>query len=370
MTDFLVFSDFHAHNFNAFSKPVSYKNGTINSRLKDCLDVIAQMRAYAKANKIRCVLFGGDLFHSRSAVKTDVYNTIYAAIEEWVTLEGINLIAIPGNHDMADRQGLVHSLEGFKRIKDFQTAGQLIVKDQVDSHPYDAINIVCVPYTVDREEAVKRLQLAGAEVDKYGKPAILLAHLGMQGAKVGSDYVLVSDSDISVSDVPHDKFSICLFGHYHQHQQLFDNGWFIGATHHHNWGDAGTKRGFLHLKVDRKTGEATFKQIETETPRFCHVNGPVPNLSMPRRKDFIRVHSDVEITEELKQSMLPTMGPNVEIVMKRKKTEESTFELKEEDIHPAGLVEAWVKDKHGGLDQDKLKQIGMNLLAKAESRSL
>lgn len=365
MAEFLVFSDFHAHNFNAFSKQVPFKHGTINSRLKDCLDVIAQMRAYAKKNKIKCVLFGGDLFHTRSAVKTDVYNVIYSAIDEWVKQDNMYLLMIPGNHDMADRRGLVHSLEGFKRLEN------VYVKDaKVDVYVLDGVAIVTVPYTVEREEAVERLAQAGGIAAEVGKnaPVILLAHLGMQGAKVGSDYVLVSDNDISVSDVPYDKFSICLFGHYHQHQQLFDNGWFIGATHHHNWGDAGTTRGFLHLTVD-PNGKTTFKQVETTVPRFVHLDGDETAV-MPRKTDFVRVHTQLEITDEVKAGLVATIGPNIEIVSKRVKKEADTFELKEEDIHPTGLVEAWVKEKHGGLDQDKLKQVGTNLLAKAESRSL
>lgn len=367
MTDFLVFSDFHAHNFQAFSKQVPWPTGgSINSRLKDCVDVIEEMRAYAKQHNIKHVLFGGDLFHSRSAVKTEVFNVIYEAVNAWAD-DLAYMFMIPGNHDMADREGHVHSLKAFRREN-------LILMDQnwhALYRPEIKVQIIGVPYTPDREEAARRLERVGKAADdckaKYGAPSILLAHLGMQGAKVGSDYVLVSDNDVTVSDIPHDKFALCLFGHYHQHQQLFSNGWFIGATHHHNWGDAGTRRGFLHLTVN-PDGTHSFKQIETKAPRFVNLDDQ--NTGAWRKQDFIRMHTSLEVTDELKQGLVATLGPNVEVVRKPVKQDEQTFELKEEDLHPAGLVGAWVEKKHGNLDAEKLKSIGLSLLSKAESRSL
>lgn len=346
--EFLIFSDFHAHNFKYGAKRVSVpaQMGLYNSRLADSLRVLTEMRMYAHRHGIECVLFGGDLFHRRSAVSTDVFNLVLESLSYFET-DGIELHLLVGNHDMADRLGHVHSLEAFDFLPN------VFIHDSVNLVPTLGFDMVTVPYTDDVNEARRRLQRAG-ELVYDPDNTILLAHLGMQGAKVGSDYVLISDGDIVTKDVPNERFAGCFFGHFHEHQQLFSNGWFIGASHQHNWGDSGGKRGFLHVKLEG--GKVSFKRLETSAPRFINVRS-VEDFKQVKENDFVRVH----ISEEIPTVPLELPSENVEIV-ETPVTEEFEFEL--DNLSLMDTLEAWVDAKDPPNKEHVLKT-GRELLAKA-----
>ena len=338
MFQFLAFSDLHAHNF-----PYGAKNrvaipghpGLYNSSLAHTASVLDEIKEYARANGVQHILFGGDMFHTRQAVKTDVRNVILERIHSFGQYKKV-ITMIPGNHDMADRDGNVHSLFGFGD----KTHSVLspVTPTLIPLRPGLA-DVITVPYTDDLEEAKRRLQLAGELADQSSsKHKILLAHLGMQGAKVGSDYVLIKDNEPQVSDVPMKSFDICLFGHYHQHQQLFQNGWFIGATHQHNWGDANGSRGFLHVTVGEDG--VSVKQIETSAPKFV-VASSETELAAARPEDHVRIKVDsVENGLSLKDKF-----PDLHLEVVVATSDDENDDLVLDKLDPASMLQSWVETK-------------------------
>lgn len=287
-TEFLLFSDFHAHNFPFGSKrvPIDGFEGLFNSRLRDAADVLDYIHGYALDRDVRHVLFGGDLFHRRSSVDTDVRAVV---VDRLISMaqsgqDALQLGLLTGNHDFGDKFGEIHSLFGLNEVRN------VTVHDCLSTKEVGHVLLVMVPFTPSLDKAKRCLEEAGRIADRHrvstGNPSILLAHLGMQGAKVGSDYVLIQDSDIQEADVPYDSFVACFFGHYHEHQKIFKNGWFIGASHEHSWTDTGGTRGFLHVKVidDR----VTFERIETSAPKFVTIveGDPMPYT---RPNDFVKL---------------------------------------------------------------------------------
>jgi len=367
LIELVAFSDLHAHNYRYGSKRVPHPNagGLFNSRLLDCVSVLRDIEKYCVDHVIKHVLFGGDLFHRRSVLHTDVFNVIH---REFARMNQLHFTMLPGNHDYSDRTGHIHSLEAFS---------QLPHVDVLDKHkrylfdPEDhstCMAILPVPYTDDREEAKKRLEHAGELAENQNVPTLLLAHLGMQGATVGSDYVLVSDSDIGVADVPYEKFTACLFGHYHQHQQLFRNGWYIGATHQHNWGDANTNRGFLHIRVFDDRIE--FVQVPTSAPRFFNIQEVDPDAVEVHPRDFVRYHTRAGGIRDVREVEQRYNNHHVEII-EHNETEQEDLRLPEGTLEPRALVESWVSSKNTDKDSTEAKiALGKELLAEAEDEVL
>lgn len=354
LKEFLVFSDLHAHNFRyaADRTTIPGRKGLYNSRLADTVSVLREIRDYAEYSNVKTIVFCGDLFHRRASVPTDVRHVIFDSLREWKEY-GISLYAIIGNHDMGDRRGYVHSLAGLAstHIEVFDSG--------VDKVSFGDYSFIFVPYTDDVEQARKSLKEAGEWVEE---PSILFAHLGMQGAKVGSDYVLIGESDVSVKDVPHEKFAACFFGHFHEHQQLFSNGWYVGATHQHNWGDAYGSRGFLHVKL-YEDGNVEFEQVGTMAPDFVVTRDGKTSrgeLSMMKENDFVR-----NITKDPyqdKDALKEKWGiKHLELVAEPKEGEED-FKLDVSKLSPIQLLEDWVDHKKPNSDREAILAVGRDIL--------
>lgn len=366
--ELLVFSDHHGHPFTYGAKEVAFQGHFVNSRLLESRKVLEEISAYADLYNIKKIVFGGDLLHVREAVPTDAVVLTMTAIHGMVS-KGKELFAVTGNHDYFDRAGYIHSMEMLKYMKNVHVFDPTCPKPYADcvGRSGDPYRLHFVPYTDDRTTAVERLQQAGERTAPGKRPDLLFAHLGMQGAKVGSDYVLVSDNDISVDDVPYDKFAGCFFGHYHQHQQLFKNGWYIGASHQHNWGDVNTKRGFLHVTV--YVDYVDFKFIETSAPRFVSFRDDNP--VMVRSKDFVRVLTSRKMTDKQTEEVRDELGTETcEVVYLPPEVTMSAMALSEENLSPEHMLsawvdanEAWLKQNLPDVAQDDLVSYGRSMLA-------
>lgn len=343
LDEFIIFSDHHAHPFSYGAKETlvdTWDGESIlhNSRLAAAYQVLKEINEYAFERGIRRIFFGGDMFHVREAVSTDAMNLMLDGVAQLA--QGHREIhMIPGNHDYFDREGQVHSLKMFKHIPNVTVYDSDVSSRLLHTARGDSYRVCFVPYTEDRKKAVAAIQ-SHALTGKH--PRILLAHLGMQGATVGSDYVLVSDGDLTVDDVPSDAFLGCFFGHYHQHQVLFKNGWFIGASHHHNWGDVNTRRGFLHVKVH--TDHVSFDFVETRAPRFIAVKAEDIETAGIRSTDFVKVITEKKMTDKQINDMRKLTGTdNTEVIYVPPDIQRAAVELSDKHFSADAMVDVWVK---------------------------
>lgn len=365
--EFIVFSDHHGHSFSFGAKEEAHNDQFfVNSRLRAAYEVIREIEQYATEKKVSKVFFGGDLFHVREGVPTIAMNLMFDAIKALASNRTVHMM--PGNHDYFDREGKIHSLHTFQTICAIQDwASSRTV--QLYGKRKDNVRYSFVPYTDDRNKAIAAIKEL-SELTTVDEPHILFAHIGMQGAKVGSDYVLVHDNDLSVDDIPWQKFTACLFGHYHEHQRLFQNGWYVGATHQHNWGDANTKRGFLHVKVHMD--HVSFDFVETSAPRFIVLKDSESNPEI-RPQDFVRILTNKKRTpKEISELREKSGASNCEVVFLPQETETDAIELSEENLSPVAMLSAWVRaneswiSKHlPGTTGDNLASYGKAILVEA-----
>lgn len=363
MTDvheFVIFSDHHAHNhkYGAVRRELVREQSTVhNSRLLDSVAVINEIAEYVKNNNINTTIFAGDLFHTRGNVPTDVYNLTYEAVR------GIpsEVIMIPGNHDYADRDGKIHSLEPFKDVT--------TVHDTPFTEARFAKNVKpayfhFVPYSDVKNKVVQDISNLKTVP---GHVNILIGHAGIQGAKVGSDYVLVNDSDMEITDIDLTRFTACFFGHFHKHQMLARNAWYVGASHQHNWGDAGCRRGFLHVTI--RDGKTTIKQIESSAPKFVNISS-LEEFDI-HSNNFVRLHMDVPTDSKLEQYTKKLGFPQkLEVISPAEEggvaDEDNVFDLDVNTLIPSHLVSYW-NTLHGR--EDSLAKLGLEILAEAEVKS-
>lgn len=134
---------------------------------EETIQSVRHMVNYAVENKIRTIVFAGDLFHSRSNQKESVLNAcdkILTTISE----AGITLIMFPGNHDKTSYMS--HS--SFLDI--YRYHPNLIFSDSLKVLDIEGVSVTILPF-FDDELLVPMLENAeGSD--------ILISHFEMKGS--------------------------------------------------------------------------------------------------------------------------------------------------------------------------------------------
>lgn len=238
----LLFSDHHAFNWKLYSTLLP---SGMPSRLWDGIDVLSQISFVAKREKVDLILFAGDLFHVRGTIHVQTWNAVYDAIAK-LRLSAQQVGLLVGNHDQSTRSGDVHSVYSLGSVATIMDKPGwytfLIESTKIDKKPH-ALHVMAVPYAKERGAVVESINsLAGACPSSLEATA-LLGHFGVSGAKVGGNFVLVDREVPQLGDLHSGEVDQVFLGHYHEPQQLANNVRYLGATHHHNWGDVGSERG-------------------------------------------------------------------------------------------------------------------------------
>lgn len=251
-----MFSDLHLHAFKQFSKE---EVGGVNSRLKDGLDIIKQIEEHVQNDTdITDVFFCGDLFHVRNNINVATFNKVIESVTDFAyNINKVKLYILAGNHDQATRDGEVTSLDAFQSISVRGGKKIPIIKSPTNV-PHKYLDIVAAPYTENKDSVKKLIK---------GKHDLFFGHMGINGSIVGSDFVYNNPADWSLDDLNTHNFDALFFGHFHRHQQLTENSWYVGAPLHHNFGDEGQSRGFMVYDVNTKRAE----HLPTRYPKFVTV---------------------------------------------------------------------------------------------------
>jgi DNA repair exonuclease SbcCD nuclease subunit len=346
----LIWSDLHAHTFSAYSTILP--NG-MNSRLADCISCVQQVREYALENDITEILFLGDLFHERRHINVQAFNAVYDEIVKFKQLK-LDLYMLVGNHDQASRDGTTHSLHG------------LYDKAHVIGEPKwistkSGISILGIPYMEDKEQ-IKSLI---SQAPKYTKNRLFLGHLGVQGMRVGSDFVYSNPFDVSVDDLSCSEFDRGFMGHYHEAmQEISSNFMYVGAPLQHSWSDVGQERGFLVYDLD--SDEVTM--VPLKAPKFIQVKESRLKNFKYLEGNFIRITSN-RIWDELEKQELRDSSNarsiEVEVTLPEQANEDVPRISLNPSMAPIELIKTYVKsdlvDKYD-LDENYLIQIASEVL--------
>jgi DNA repair exonuclease SbcCD nuclease subunit len=332
---FLVFSDLHLNLWNYGADLTPYGK---NTRLEDQVEFLAHMREYALKNSIKTVFFCGDLFHTHDLVKTEVLQAAVRSFSYWCD-DGIRAHFVVGNHDFADRAGMIHALDFLKEL-DFTVADTAIHTD-VAGFP-----VSMMPYT-ESEDALHEF-LHGTR-----EKSLMFMHQGVAGVELNSKGFSLRGEILTEDRIPDD--CLAFVGHYHSHKVVKKNLIIPGSPMQLTWADAGENRGFLDCEVDEDLN-LSMTQIHSRCPLFMNMR-PGNALGNALR-NFVRFHEGADPLTEGEEAALKRSARSLEVVPYVEQKENLKIEDKTFDSFN-DLFDEFMKSKE--LDDDLVK-IGKQLI--------
>lgn len=267
MKKFIVFSDAQFHPWQETTHPELWVRMT---------NVIT--KSFKLANKRKAdVLFLGDLFESKRAVRSDISSVVYRKLATCLKkFPSTKFHFVAGNHD---QYAGVFTQEALR-------LNENVVMHTGSSPSYidEELGVVALPY--------------GASVSATLPYRVLCSHVDIKGATMGSG---VKAEESSVDDGLFRKAGrreLVLNGHYHVPQHMKNRRqvdiWCVGAPFQHNWNDARYSkipRGLWELTVTEHRALFRRALILKSYPRFYMSESDKdyrPSI------DFIRAETTVE----------------------------------------------------------------------------
>lgn len=328
MSKILLLSDIHAHNFQAFNRPT--KTG-INYRLQKTLECIKQAAYYAHLHPIDAIFILGDVFHAHNRVEVDVLHHTYEAIKHLASMAPTYILV--GNHDQSSKDGRVHSLNIFSDIA-------TVVEHPETFYLDCGLTVGMCPFIADTN--------AWKSIIWHEDMDIFCFHQGLNEAKVGAFDIQIPAA-IKLSDLPKARWTFA--GHYHKHQQVAPDVFYVGSPLQHNMGERSEEKGYLILDTDTEQVE----QIPTRAPRFYLFNSvkDFSDSKLDASENYVKLvlNSDepVDIPNVVVEYLKDHQAVDLEDVQPVHKTDES-------------FLRDYVERVGTDLDKEVLIQIGKDLL--------
>jgi len=332
----LLFGDLHAHNFREFSTI----EGDVNTRLKDCVEVVLKIKGFCDKENVDEVWFFGDCFHLKNNLSSEVVKLVMDAFNE--LLKDRSLLAIPGNHDFVSWTSnpillkLFHQYLPERRFTLVSSFGWIKGEDKIYVEPFT--------------RKVKELNKRIAELKTNPEQDIFFGHQDMIGVRYGG-FVVEHGLD---ADMLSKKFKWSFVGHWHIPGKVRENVISIGAPIQHNFGDVNQPKGWWIF--DSEKGEIRLIQNDF-SPRFFDIKVGPESIESPGdpSKDFYRIKVRGELPEFLNKLRWKRVSREVEGETKKRTT--ISFSDKKEDI-----VEKYVEARGGDLGHKKLVEMGRKYL--------
>lgn len=340
MSKIVFFSDFHAHIFDDFAKPDAE---FVNDRFRAQVETLKKVFEIARDNKAM-LLFGGDLFHTRSRLEDIVFNNVYKVFAENSDIE---TYLLRGNHDSKNNTtDSPHWLETFKYLP------HVTVMDK----PRKFINtkldvcIYAIPYSDDVDYLKKKIKEFSDEAEDKIYHNILVAHVGVDGSEVGR-YSHRLEGAFSVSEMYPDVFDYVCLGHYHKRQFLDnrDNIFYAGNTIQATFSDEGQDKGVFLIDLE-EGGKPEFIPIENK--KFITLTGVDENTQELVDNNYVRFILPQDKAQEVE--IFKEKSDNIRVEVQRDyKTEtriDIDMESNEEQIVKAYTEEFYPESTEVALD--------------------
>jgi DNA repair exonuclease SbcCD nuclease subunit len=269
MSKRLIFSDIH---FHPWTYGATIGEDGMNSRLAMQAAAADEMIEDAIESGCKYAYFCGDLFHRHGSIPTQALS-VAAAMFNKLRNGDIRIRAIPGNHDMEDREGRLHGLS-------FLPEGEIL-----GSWEDRGLRVLALPYTTNEETLKRFLGDAGED----GQSKMLMLHQGVSGVPLSSGYVL--DERLEASMIPDNCRAFT--GHYHFHRAVTPNLTVVGNLTPLNWGDVDQSKGWIIW--DDETGEMAQKH-QSSHPGFWNYDYEMPIGNVEGQ--YIRYTTPVTLKEQ------------------------------------------------------------------------
>lgn len=255
---YAVLSDLHLHNWSIFSK--TDPDG-VNSRLRASLNEIERAADVLLAAGGREMIIAGDIFHQRGVIDPEVLNPARETFHRVVD-KGVHIYAIPGNHDLKSRdtKALSSAVENLNGIDG--RGGQFRVFNEATIPQVSLHQFLMVPWEPDTDALLEILKTKASSIGSSAASMDVFIHAGIDGV-----LPTMPAHGLTAADLSGLGFKRVMAGHYHNHKDLGSGIYSIGALTHQNWGDVGSRAGFLIVD------DANVTFHDTQAPKFEDISG-------------------------------------------------------------------------------------------------
>jgi exonuclease SbcD len=348
----------------------------LNSRVVDFLRRLSQTIDMALERSVDVCIFAGDAYKNQRPNPT--FQREFARRIKRLAAEGVPVILLVGNHDMATADRAASSLDIFGVLD----VPGVVVADRDEVHQITCkrgqpLQVATVPYP-QRSRLLAREQYQNMTLDdldmELGRilgenfadlaaevkerpdiPAVLTAHLSVSEAKQGSEQSVMIGRDVVVlkSILADPAWDYVALGHIHKHQEL--NGGhqppivYPGSLERIDFGEEGERKGFVMVELER--GCAKWEFVPVDARPFLTIRLDVTQSAEPM----------VNILDELEQHRVD--GAIVRVIIKATEAQEILLDEKpiRQTLRRASYIASIVRDidrpqRHrlGGISAEEL----------------
>ncbi len=268
----------------------------LNSRVVDFLRRLSQAIDMALEREADLCIFAGDAYKNQRPNPT--FQREFARRIKRLAAEGVPVVLLIGNHDMATADRAASSLDIFGVLD----VPGIVVADREEVHHLTCrrgqpLQVATVPYP-QRSRLLAREQYQNMTIDDLDLemsrilgenladlaaqvseqpeiPAVLTAHLSVSEAKQGSEQSVMIGRDVVVlkSLLATEAWDYVALGHIHKHQEL--NGGqhppivYPGSLERIDFGEEKERKGFVMARVTR--GHTDWEFIPLDARRFVTI---------------------------------------------------------------------------------------------------
>ena len=364
----------------------------MSTRVVDFLDSFDRIVDYAIEHRADAVLFAGDAFKNRDPSPTLQREFARRIIR--LSQSGIPIVLLVGNHDLPSAATRATHTEVYQVL---ETPGVSVCR-QIDLETIETasgpLQIVSVPW-VTRSTFLAREDfriMAESDLDRaMGKavadsladivedlnpqvPAVLLAHLSVQGASYGFErsIMLGQDLTVGIEDMQASAFDYVALGHIHKHQQVTARppAVYAGSPERVDFGEEREAKGFVDVQIsqnDDGSRRVTWDFIEVPARPFLTLridatdSTPMPvierelaaranDISGAVVRTFIEVDQGLETSVsslDIRRMLLAAGASHVaRVVVESDTRNRPRLELNAGDeLDSATMLERWIDEK-------------------------
>ena len=386
----------------------------VSTRSLDVLTALEQIIDRAISEPADAVLFAGDMFKNRDPNPT-LQRELAKRVARLVGA-GIPLVLLVGNHDIPGALGRATAAEIYQVLS---VSGVHVIRDvgmitvETASGP---LNIVGVPWVTRSTMLVKEAYRALGDVElddairaaisnevrrltdelERDVPAVLLAHVSLQGADFGLERSLMLGRDVEIGsdDLSASAFDYVALGHIHKHQALGIRPpvVYAGSPERIDFGEEGEPKGYVWLEIEAAGGvrRTHWEFVELPARRFetirIDATGDEPSLIVEREIEtaaeridgaIVRVQITVDADHEAELSAsrirrwIGVHNPFSVAGVRIKSEQERRARLEvdyEEALDQTAMLERWIETRGYGAERATLiGSLGQELIASAKS---
>jgi exonuclease SbcD len=261
-----------------------------SSRVRDFLDRLDEVSAYALEHEADLAVFAGDAFKSRDPNQTQQRE--FARRVKRLA-EAMPVLLLVGNHDMPGMVSKANSLDIFRALEVPDVLVGYKPEGRVVETRRGPLYLAWMPYPMrnrllaqdeykgtslgELDEAlgeivVERLKELAEEADEHDMPRLLACHFSVAEAKFGSERSVMLGRDVAlhISELADPRWDYVAMGHIHSHQSLNAGSYppvvYSGSLERIDFGEEGQPKGFCWVELAR--GETNWSFIPVAARPF------------------------------------------------------------------------------------------------------